>query len=436
MTIQKESMMVQLGDLFNSFRKDKDKSEAISKVWKTFSSVKDINVDALTDTQFDFLGVAKQIGISFGRNMVTQGLAGANEVAVGGNLFEAVLENVLGLFKESPPETGFFPGEWVAIHTGDVDDPLEDMVYRDSMFGSEMDMEEKIPNYDVGFYINHSTDDMSVVFDCRKGTVTRVHTTELRSVPNQDSLDGNSFLADLKSLYFQKKGPSALSTNKDMIEIGKEVLFNGSLASVLEFEPVKKAVHLINSAGQIVETTVNEIRGVDQEHQLTWLGKQGNSGFPTTIMQYGFCWYMPDGDETLCCVKSINSGVVDVYFCTTALRKVVDDTMLRPVSEKLAELFTKLPEFRRFKTDLIYNRTPPRIWNYRHLCTESTEHREVDKVDRTGIDTRYKNEIKNYGVVDPDLQAKLEEFEVAYNEKGKVEYSERDRKYKIVPARD
>ena len=77
MTIKKENMMSQLGDLFNTFRKNKDKSEAISKVWKTFSSVKDLNVDALTDTQFDFMGVAKDIGISFGRNMATQGLAGA-----------------------------------------------------------------------------------------------------------------------------------------------------------------------------------------------------------------------------------------------------------------------------------------------------------------------------------------------------------------------
>ena len=130
--------MQQLGDLFNSFRKKEDKTEAIHHVWETFKSVTDFDVDSFQGTRNKLVSMAGDIIKTSAKNIAVSGglsLAGLTEgISALPAIFESVIESVIGLYKEDPPETGFFPGEWITVHDGFVKDTIDDQVARGEMF--------------------------------------------------------------------------------------------------------------------------------------------------------------------------------------------------------------------------------------------------------------------------------------------------------------
>ena len=88
--------------------------------------------------------------------------------------------------------------------------------------------------------------------------------TAIRAVPDQDKLDNNQFLTELKMLYFKKEGAPSLALTQNEVSIGKEVRFQDKIWDVLEFEPVKQAVHLIRD-NKVVKTALSAIKGFDQD---------------------------------------------------------------------------------------------------------------------------------------------------------------------------
>ena len=75
-----------------------------------------------------------------------------------------------------------------------------------------------------------------------------------------------------------------------------------------------------------------------------------------------------------------------------------------------------VPEFRRFRNAIINDFKPYKVFTFRHLCRQSHQNREVDKMNKEKIQLRYDQEKKVFGVVDPDLEDKVREMELAYNE--------------------
>jgi len=425
----------QLGDLFNSFRKKEDKTDAIHHVWETFKSVTDFDVDQFQGTRNKLVSLAGDIIKTTAKNVAISGgftLAGITEgISALPALFESVVESVLGLYKEDPPETGFFPGEWITVHDGFVKDNISDQVARGEMFDDFGDLELSIPNYDVGFFIKYTRENRSTVFNAKKGTVMEVADTDIRAVPDQDKLDNNQFLTELKMLYFKKEGAPSLALTQNEVSIGKEVRFQDKIWDVLEFEPVKQAVHLIRD-NKVVKTALSAIKGFDQDNQLTWLHGGSNESFPKTLLKYGFCWNNVQPEQQLCVLFEMSGSVSHVWRCVDATKEQVATGQLTPVSDKLAALITKLPEMRRFRNDVVFGVKPMRIWTYRHLCTQSYAHQSVDSIDKAELKKRFYEEKTVFQNIDSDILEKIREFELAYNERAEVDYNEDG--FVIVPS--
>ena len=424
----------QLGDLFNSFRKKENKTEAIQDVWKTFKSVTKLDVDVFQGNHNKFMSLAGDIVKSTARNVASAGglsMAGLTEgLSVIPALFESVIESVIGLFGMDPPEKGFFPGEWITVHDGFIKETLQTEIERGAMFDDVADLGLEIPNYDVGFFIKYTDNERAVIFNAKKGKVQTVPDTDLRSVPDQDQLDKNEFLRDLKLLYFKKEGTAALAEGDSQIEIGKGVNFKDQLWRVLELEPVKQVVHLVKG-NEIVKTALNTVKGFDQDNQLTWLTDLATESFPDTLVKLDFCWLTGDDNQELCVLKNLTNSDAEVVKCIDGTFHQVVPRSLHSVSDKLRNLLVKLPEFRRFRNDVRFGESKPMaIWSFRHLCTQSDVHRGVDTGDRVAIRKRFEEERKLWGTVDNDLGLKLKQFELAYNEKADVEFNETG--YKIV----
>ena len=424
----------QLGDLFNSFRKKEDKTEAIEHVWKTFQSVKHLDVDVFQGTRNKLMDLAGDIVKTTAKNIAVSGglsMAGITEgISALPALFESVVDSVLGLYKLDPPEKGFFPGEWITIHDGFVKDTIDDEVARGEMFDDIGELELEIPNYDVGFFIKYSRENRSLVFNAKKGKVMEVADTDIRQVPDQDKLDENQFLRELKLLYFKQEGYNSLAETKNQVSVGKEIKFKDAIWRVMEFEPVKQAVHLIKN-NEIVKTTLDTIQGFNQENQLTWLRGESKESFPQSLTKFGYAWITGDTNQDLAIVAEINGNLSIVYKCIDGERSRLPTASLRPASDKLTSLLTKLPEMRRFRNDVRFGASPTPIWTFRHLCTQSDAHRSVDKLDKEELKSRFNEERKVFKEVDYDLSEKIKEFELAYNERAAVEENEEG--FRIVP---
>ena len=425
----------QLGDLFNTFRKKEDKTEAIQHVWETFKSVTDFDVDIFQGTRNKLMDLAGDIVKSTAKNVAVSGglsLAGITEgISALPALFESVIESVLGLYKQDPPEKGFFPGEWITVHDGFVKDTLEDQVARGEMFDDIGDLELEIPNYDVAFFIKYTRENRSLVFNAKKGKVMEVADTDVRAVPDQDTLDQNKFLRELKLLYFKQDGYKSLAETQNEVSIGKEVKFKDAVWRVLEFEPVKQAVHLLKN-NEIVKTTLDTIQGFDQDNQLTWLHGGSKESFPHSLVKFGFCWITGGSNQDLAVVYEINGTVSIVFKCISGEKLKIPTATLSPASDKLTSLLIKLPELRRFRNDLRFGAKPTPIWTFRHLCTQSDAHRSVDTLDKKGLTKRFYEEKKVFKEIDYDLSEKIKEFELAYNERAEIEQNENG--IRIVPA--
>jgi len=425
----------QLGDLFNSFRKKENKTEAIQHVRETFQSVTDFDMDRFQGTRNKLMDLAGDIVKTTAKNVAVSGglsLAGITEgISALPALFESVIESVLGLYKADPPEKGFYIGEWITIHDGFIKDTIEDEVARGEMFDDIGELELEIPNYDVGFFIKYTRENRSSVFNAKKGKIMEVADTDLRSVPDQDRLDQNKFLRELKALYFKKEGYNTLAETKEQVSIGKSVKFKDKIWEVLEFEPVKQAVHLLKG-NEVVKTALNTIKGFDQDNQLTWLYGNSKESFPHSLVKFGFCWKTGEDNQHLCVLKQMDSSMSIIYKCVDGSKQQVPTMQLSPVSDKLASLLIKLPEMRRFRNDVIFGAKPMSVWTFRHLCTQSDAHRAVDKLDKVGLKKRFDEERKVFKTVDYDLTDKIREFELAYNERAEVIKNEEG--FEIVPA--
>jgi hypothetical protein len=425
----------QLGDLFNSFRKKEDKSEAIQHVWETFISVTDFDTDIFEGTRNKMMDLAGDIIKTTAKNVAVSGgltLAGITEgISALPALIESIVESVIGLYKLDPPETGFFPGEWITVHVGFVKDTIEDEVARGAMFDDMGDLEIEIPNYDVGFFIKYTRENRSSVFNAQKGKIMEVADTDIRSVPDQDRLDENKFLRELKALYFKKEGPNSLAETKDQVSVGKTVKWKDKIWEVLEFEPVKQAVHLLRD-NEVVKTALSTIQGFDQDNQLTWLHGGSKESFPHSLVKFGFCWKTGDENQDLCVLKEMNGTLSIVFTCIDGKQHELPTMQLSPASDKLTSLLTKLPEMRRFRNDVIFRAKPMAVWTFRHLCTQSDAHRAIDKLDKVGLKQRFDEENKMFQTVDYDLTSKIKEFELAYNERAEVVRNEEG--FEIVPA--
>jgi hypothetical protein len=314
---------------------------------------------------------------------------------------------------------------------GFVKDTIEDEVARGAMFDDIGDLELEIPNYDVSFFIKYTRENRSSIFNAQKGKIMEVPDTDIRSVPDQDRLDENKFLRELKALYFKKEGYQSLAETTAQVSVGKTVKFKDKIWEVLEFEPVKQAVHLLKG-NEIVKTALSTIQGFDQDNQLTWLHGGTNESFPHTLVKNGFCWKTGDDNQELCVVKEINGNLSIVYKCIDGSKHELPTIQLSPASDKLTSLLTKLPEMRRFRNDVMFRSKPMQIWTFRHLCTQSDAHRAVDNLDKMGVTKRFNEENKVFKTVDYDLRDKIKEFELAYNERAEVERNEEG--FKIVPA--
>ena len=393
-----------LSNLFDTFRKSESKDEALGHLWKSFSSATEhFDADVFQANDNKFVKLASDIAKSTVRNVVIGGglkTVGATEgFSLIPALFESVVEGVVGLFKEKPPsDESFFEGEWISVRRGYVKDTDEDRWARTDMFGDD-DLDMDIPNYDVGFFIRYTTDDVSVVFDAREGKVVNVPTTDIRAVPDQGSLDGNEFLRDLKLMYFKKEGREAFAQTRNEISVGKEVSFEDKLWDILEFEPLKEIVHLVRD-GEIVQAGLKAVKTMDQDNQLTWLTGKSTESFPQTLVKNGYCWKLEGNTEYLAVVSKIANNKVHICICKTGKFEEVPDTSLVQASSRFSQLVGNLPEFRRFQKNIIFERRPLPIWTYRHLCTQSARNRYVDKLDKKDLVTQYKTEKAKYRIRD------------------------------------
>ena len=416
--------VTELGNVFNTFRKSESKEDALGHLWKSFSTVtKNFNADEFISNDNKFVQLAASIAKKAARNVaISGGLAamGTTEgISVIPALFESVIEGVVGLFqKDKPSNESFFAGEWVSVQSGFIKDTNEDRMMRTEMFGDD-DLILEMPEYDVGFFIKYTDGDRSVVFDAQQGKVITVPSTDIRSIPDQFSLDDNEFLRDLKLLYFREEGKDAIAKTNKEVSIGKKVTFEDALWDIIEWEPAKQIAHLVRN-GEIVEAGIKAIETLDQDNQLTWLTKKTTESFPNTLIKFGFCWKQEENVEVLCCVSEINGNFVDIVKCLTGDVERLPDTSLRAVSSRFSELISSLPEFRRFKNSLIFERRVVPIYTFRHLCTESVTNKFVDKIARKELISQYKTEKTAYNTVDPDIREKVRELELAYNERLEV----------------
>ena len=417
-----------LKTLFNSFQKIESKDKAIHDVWSKFQSViPGFDVDAFQSNDFKFGKLAGDIAKTFSKNVAVSGgltAAGMTEgISVIPALIDSVVEGVIGLFKkDAPSNEQFFPGEWVSVQKGFIKDTSADIAWRDSMWEDADDGNQiEIPNYNVGFFINYTRDGTrALVFDCREGDVSKeISVDDIRSIPDQNTLDQNEFLRDLKLLYFKKEGATALAKTKDEVAVGKNVKFEDAIWDILEFEPIKKVVHLVKD-NKVVQTTLDTIKSFDAQNQLTWLTDLGTESFPESLVKYNYCWVRGETFEDLGLVTRIDSRQVAVRLCKDGKTQILPEIACHHISDKFAELIVDLPEFRRFQRQVIQKVPTTPIWRYRHLIQQSLVDREVDKVDRDATKSKLQIERATYKVDDLDLSEKVKEMELAYNEKFEV----------------
>ena len=416
-----------LGNLFNSFRNTQTKDEALGHLYKTFT-------DSFQD-KFDFDKFASndnksmQLATTIAKAAMKSGAVSGGLTMAGLTegfsaipvLFESVLEGISSLFaKEQPKQESFFPGEWVSIQVGFVKDNAADITARDQMFGDAM-FEQEIPNYNVGFFIGYAgKEDRCTVFDAREGCVKEVAVPDVRSIPDQESLDHNELLREIKEVYFKKEGKHALARTRAEVAVGKDVMFNNVLYNVLEFEPVKQLVHLTR-AGETIETALSNIKSFDADHMLTWLDGKTLNQFPRTVVKHGYCWLPQENNEVLCLVRRISGNTVDLVECATLASRLVANTEPLPVSEKFAALIGALPEFKRFRKAIMRGTEPWEIYKYRYLCKQSAVNRSIDALDTEALKNIVDTEKKEFGFVDEYLGHEIESLEAAYNEKVQIE---------------
>ena len=249
--------------------------------------------------------------------------------------------------------------------------------------------------------------------------ISELPTDDIRSIPDQNALDDNEFLRDLKLLYFKKEGTEALAKTKDEVAVGKEVKFGDKIWDILEFEPIKKVLHLVRD-NEVVQTTLDPIKSFDADNQLTWLTGKSTEQFPNTLVKYNYCWIRTNGTENLAVVKRINSTQIGAVTCKDGKYDVFPASSCHHVSDQFAELIVDLPEFRRFQRQVIQDVKISAIFRYRHLLSQSLQDRELDLLDKDGTKSRFFTERKTYGNVDYDLSEKVKEMELAFNEKYEV----------------
>ena len=300
------------------------------------------------------------------------------------------------------------------------------------MFEDASDLEMQIPNYNVGFFISTSSEGKVTVWDCHVGDVYSCPMTDLRSIPDQDMLDNNELLRDLKVLFFKKEGQKAMTDGKDQIDLGGVVLYEEEPWTVMEIEP-DGAVHLFN-AGKILKVDKGKLRSVDADHQIQWTEKNETmEQFPKSLTKFCWTWFQNADTDELHFISSINSDRITCFSTITAKSMTIGYSLCRRVSEQFSTLLNKLPEFKRFRNAVMQGQDPEKIWKYRNLTTERSKTKALDRLDKEGIKARFLDEELKYGVKDEDLIDKVTQLEVAMNEEYNVVYDERDDLVKIVP---
>ena len=422
--------VTELGNLFNSFRNNESKDDAIGHLFKKFTSVagkfKSDIFSSAGDNKFAELAgniaksAMKSTAVSGGLLAagVTEGLSAIPAI------FEAVIDGVVGLYsKAQETQESFFPGEWITMQRGFVDDPEDDMRKRDLMFG-EATYEMQIPNYNVGFFIEYSGHEAQcMVFDAKEGKVNEIPVSDVRSAPDQTVLDSHPMLRDIKEVYFKKEGKNALAKTQAEVSIGKDVMFKDILYNVLEFEPVKQLVHLVRD-GEVVQTALQNIQNFDASNTLTWLNGNTLEQAPRTLVKWGYCWVQNENVENLYIVTRIVKDVAELIDLETGKPLTTAVTRPIPASPKFGEMLASLPEFRRFRKHVIAGLAPEPIWKYRYLCKQTTMNRYIDKMDKTDLKSAEATERHHYGIVPDDLSHEVIAMELAYNEKIEIDEME------------
>ena len=409
-----------VGSLFNTFRKSETKEEAISHLWKTVGShTKSFAAEKFQSLDGNFGEIAQNVANSFVSSAVTGLVTGEMKAfQMIPALIDGVLSGVMAWFESKGPDINFNPGEWVSIVSGFHKDSKEVQFADAAMFQDDGDEFEK-PIYDVAFFINLSTKEDCVVFDIKQGKIRTVNYKDVRLIPDQDALDSNTFLRDLKLLYFKEEGREEIAKTAKEVSVGKEVQFQNKLWEILEFNPVKKLVSLVKD-NKVVKTTLSALENLDASNHLTWLGTQTMTAFPKTLEKYGYAWQTGENNEKLVCIKLLSGKKAVVVQCDSADTLDCMSFELNPISEKFKNVIINVPEFRRFRNAVIRDHKPIKIFTFDHLCTQSHQNREIDKMNKTKIQVRHDQEKKVFGVVDADLEDKVREMELAYNESMEV----------------
>ena len=406
-----------LGSLFNSFRKLESKDQALEHLWSKVGEVSKTYMNEKFSEGSELGQLAQSVANSFITTASAALITGAETEGISliPALLESVMVGVMDWWNEKDPRSNFRQGEWVSVLSGFRKQPSAVEWGEMLMFQDDGDEIEE-PIYDVAFFIRVADDRHDcIVFDVKQGKCRTVPLNDCRSIPDQDSLNNNTFLQDLKLLYFQKEGSDDVANTKDEVATGKEVKFQNMMWEVLDFEPVKKMVSIVKD-NKIVRTTLDAIEAMDADNQLTWLGRKTTSAFPVTLEKFGYAWKVGASDEELCCIIKLYASKARVIECRTAKIFEVDQKQLHKISDKFKNVMMNVPEFKRFRSHIISGRTASRIWTFRHMCTQSHQNREIDAMDKKAIQTRYDTQVQVFNSVDPDLKAKVKEMELAYNE--------------------
>ena len=180
-----------------------------------------------------------------------------------------------------------------------------------------------------------------------------------------------------------------------------------------------------------MKTTLEALENFDADNHLTWLGTKTMTAFPKTLEKFGYAWKTGESDERLVCIKLLKGNKAVVLQCDNGKEFECMSFELDPISEKFKRTILNVPEFRRFRNGVVNDSNLYKVFTFAHLCRQSHQNREVDKMDREKIQKRFEQEQKVFGVVDPDLEDKVREMELAYNEA--MEVVEDEGKFVIIP---
>ena len=417
MTLEFGKNLKGLGTLFNSFRKSETKDDAIQDIWGRVTEFSKSFVHDKIDDTSELGQLAQSVANSF---IVTAGsalLTGAETEGLSliPALIDTVMTGVLDWWTEADKDAKFSRGQWVSVITGFKKHSVGTSGFGLDMNYNDDEDEVEVPVTHAAFYIKTQANGTDCsVFDVQDGKVKTVAVTNVRPIQDQGALDDNEFLRDLKLLYFKEAGPDSVAKTFTDIAVGKDVMFADKLWEVLEFDPVKKIVSIVRD-NKLVKTAIDAIDILDGDKTVTEFSKSTNC-FPNTIEKFGFAWLTGGSDEELCCVATIYGDKACIYFCSSGEKKDVDSKYLRKISDKFKNTIINVPEFRRFRGQIIRGRHPIRVWSFRHLCSQSNMTREMDTMEPKTVEKEFKFLMNQFQSIDDDLYEKQRELELAYNE--------------------